>query len=132
MTALVTTRYSEKRQADRHFMVTEIEKLCQAWGFKCETEGERNRAIRLEISTDRGLRVAIEFDGRSPQPDVHVVCWHTLGSKARLAPAFGPLAGGDVNPHHFGKCTAVQYGWEGLYNSLQQCFAAIKSGEAFQ
>jgi len=120
--------YTEKRKADRAYMAQKISDLARSYGATVE-RGEfvdpGDHRIEIEIN---GLRVGVDFERRSIQPDVFVLPWNTTG-KVRLRPEFAP---GNVNPHHFGKATLVAYGFEDLCGQIEHGLRLAQSGEAFQ
>ena len=123
---------TEKRKADRLAMAQAVGDLARS--FNCTVERTedgvgRKHKIRLEIEAGRGLCLSVEFDVDSCQPDIYVVPWYTTG-KTKLALNFEQV-GGEVNPHHFGKCTAVNYGWEQLFSSLKLGLEMARTGSAF-
>lgn len=131
----VLTSLTEKRAKDRAEMAAKVTALFQEYGYKVEQQTLGPRWISLSAETARGLCVTIDLEGDSVQPDVHVLPWHTnfaAGKNTRLDPAFGLAAGGSVNPYHFGKCTAVAYGYEQLMQQLTAALAMVKDGTAFQ
>lgn len=121
---------TERRAADRVRMANQVEALAHQYGFAVHREPLAH-GFMLDIQCDRGVCLSIEFDGKSCQPDVHVIPWHVRGHPdTQLAPAFGRV-GGDVNTYHYKKCTAVRWGFDALMQSLRDGFAMIKTGEAF-
>jgi hypothetical protein len=73
---------SERRQADRKQMAEILTTIAQEHGATVEKELEGSnsrtpRRIVLRISTESGVRVVVEFDGRGCQPDVHVITWQS-------------------------------------------------------
>jgi hypothetical protein len=122
------TQLSERRAADRKEMAKRTEELVLECGATFERE-ENGREIRLEISAAQGLRVLVDFDGKSAQPDVHVLSWNIhYESNARLNDA---TFGGNVNPHHKHKATYVAYGFDELCDCLRRGLTLAASGDAF-
>lgn len=125
---------SEKRAADRAKMAKAVEALALELGCKVERREGREvlapRGVRLNITAPGGLCVGVEFDGDSPQPDVHVLSWHMeLHSEAKLEPS---TFGGDVNRHHFQKATYVARGFDDLMFKLDVGLSMCKDGTAYQ
>jgi hypothetical protein len=129
----MTTVLSERRASDRKTMAAALETLileCGATFERLEGPGFASpHEIMLEVTAPGGLRVPIELDGKSPQPDVHVLTWHMhYDSKKRLN---GAVFGGGVNPHHFRKATYVAYGFKDLCAQLRSALLMCKDGTAY-
>ena len=124
---------SERRKADRRKMADRVHAIAAHHGATVTREHEGEcflgpRAVMVTIETAHGLRVSIDFDGASPQPDVHVLAWHiATNSDARLSERFGP-----VNPYHFRKCTVVAHGLDELCRDLARKLEMARNGTAFQ
>ncbi|MDW9531928.1 hypothetical protein RWE87_13560 [Sinorhizobium meliloti] len=125
-------RLSETRKADRAKIAELISALCSE--YQIDNSWTREgfdeaypKAHVVVVMAPRGLRVRIELDGESCQPNVHVLPWHMATDvDTCLADAFG-----DINKYHFRKLTAVAYGTDGLLRHLRQKFELIASGAAF-
>lgn len=124
---------SEKRSDDRRQMAAILEQVITASGATyLRKEGgdyPGPQAIHLKVSTPRGLCVTVEVDGKSIQPDIHVLSWHMPGYP------FDELNeatfGGNVNKSHLQKATYVAYGFTDLCEQLEKGLLLAVSGEAF-
>lgn len=115
---------------DRIRMAELLADMIRARGASCERgEFEGPREITLCVNTPRGLRVNVDLDGASSQPDVYVLSWH-MGweSNDRLNDA---TFGGRVNPHHQQKATYIAHGFAHLYERLKFGLDKAISGDAF-
>jgi hypothetical protein len=120
---------TEKRAADRLKMAADLIATAQAHGAVAyiDREWPEPRAIMVNIETPRGLRINIDFDGTSLQPDVFVMSWHIHHtSDTKLSPAFG-----DINPYHRRKATDVAYGFTDLCDRLARSLDMAAAGTAF-
>ena len=80
------------------------------------------------IDGPRGLRVSIDFDGRSPQPDVYVISWNiSTDSDAKFANGFAE----SINPHHWSKATDLAYGFDQLSYIVRNRLRQAENGCAF-
>ena len=79
----------------------------------------------VRIEAPGGAHIVVDFDGRSPQPNVHVCTWNTADC-VFLKPAFG-----DVNTAHYGKATRIGYGVDHLVDLLQADLDDCASGDAY-
>lgn len=127
---------NENRKADRAAMTKAIQDLVAEYGFTHETTIEgtgRGERIRIDITTARGLCVAVDLEAKSGQPNVHVLPWHVRWpeTETRLDAGFC-VVGGDVNPYHRQKATAVAYGFGQLMTGLRRGFEMVKDGSAFE
>jgi hypothetical protein len=133
------TEFTERRKADRIKMAAELEKLITECGASfvredppySEGDGPISKAyaqcIRLNVTAARGLLVTVDLDGKSSQPDVHVLSWHIAhDSDARLADVFG-----DINRFHFCKASYVSEGFEALCDDLRDGLEMAADGTAF-
>lgn len=85
------------------------------------------KAHVITVQAPQGLRVRIELDGDSCQPNVHVLPWHfDLKSDTCLDDRFG-----NINPHHFRKATLVADGTQGLLDHLRRQLTMAVDGTAF-
>lgn len=85
------------------------------------------KAHVISIQAPQGLRLSIELDADSCQPNVHVLPWHfSLKSNTCFADRFG-----DINPYHFRKATLVAHGTEGLLDHLRSKLTLALDGLAF-
>ena len=124
-------QYSERRAADREKMAQIIEGIvqeCGAISFREDAIGPHELWVKVEAA--RGLRVTVDFDGDSPQPDTYVLSWYMhYDSDARLNPS---AFGGDVHKLHGHKATYVAHGFDDLCQQLAKGLRLAASGEAFQ
>lgn len=119
--------YSERRKADREAMAAQMIVLATSHGCTVERT-DSPPCIMLRIEAPGGLCVSIDVDGKSCQPDVHVIPWHMhYESDAKLARSFG-----DVNPHHQRKATHVRLGFDALHAELERGFKAAADGTAYE
>lgn len=125
---------TEKRAADRIKMAAILQDLIIDCGATyARRDGVAGgypgpRVIRLEVRAPRGLCVAVDLDGESCQPDVHVLSWHmSSDTDARLSDSFG----GNVNRCHFRKATYIAHGFEDLCDQLREGLEKAASGRAF-
>jgi hypothetical protein len=86
--------------------------------------------ICVDIHVTRGLRVSIDFAGKSEfhrADNTFVLSWYfDSDSDTCLADAFG-----DINPYHFRKGTQVARGMENLLSCLKSSIDLAASGAAF-
>ena len=124
--------YTETRKSDRAEMVRQLVELVQSKDVECKVESPSiwgPRAVQVEIKAPRGLRLSVDFDGDSNQPDIHVLSWHFKhGGTAKLQTTFAP----SVNTCHFRKATDIAYGFDALLNIIALRLDSAISGEAFQ
>ncbi|HDZ74085.1 MAG TPA: hypothetical protein ENH55_15270 [Aurantimonas coralicida] len=123
---------TEKRKSDRAVMASRLAASAESFGAQVTIEPEGSssispREVFVSIRGARGLSVTIDFDGRSVQPDIHVVAWHmALDSDACLSDRFG-----NVNPVHFHKSTAVAEGFDALLAVIARGLIMARDGTAF-
>lgn len=85
------------------------------------------KAHVIKIEAPQGLRLQIEIDGDSCQPNVHVLPWNfSLKSDTCFADAFGA-----INQCHYRKATLVAYGTDGLLAHLREKLTQALDGSAF-
>lgn len=109
-------------------MAGALAELAQRLGADVEVSRRPPALILVSITTKRGLQLTVELDGKSIQPDTHVLPWHMhYESDDRLAAAFGA-----VNPHHFRKATQVAEGWEQLRANVERGLTMAADGSAFK
>lgn len=131
----MTNTLTERRKADRSKMADALASLARAQGATVAVEPEGSCAYRphrivVRVEAARGLRVAIDFDGKSCQPDVHVMSWNfDLSSDARLSDRFARL--GSINEYHHRKATYVAHGFEALCFALEFGLTLARDGTAF-
>lgn len=124
-----TSGLTERRYPDRVKMAELLEEIARKHGATTERHINvwSDRCISVCIKAPGGLRVSVDLDGASTQPDVHVIPWNiALTSDATLEPSFG-----SVNPHHFQKATHVAYGWEALAAEIERGLVAAADGSAY-
>jgi hypothetical protein len=124
---------SERRKADRVKMAKILADLVTECGAETEVqvrpyETMMPQLIRVGIKAARGLRLGVDFDGKSCQHDIYVNAWN-ISTKfdTCLSSAFP----GDVNPFHFSKCTTVEYGFAALCRHVRQVLEMARDGSAF-
>lgn len=123
---------TERRKADRAKMAEAVRALAVEMGCAATVVdrpyGDMSpQEIVVNIRTDRGLCLGVDFDGQSTQPDVHVLSWHMATDvDTRLSDAFG-----SVNPHHFRKSTDVARGLDQLLDVLRRKLALCRDGSAY-
>ncbi|MDX0267666.1 hypothetical protein GOC13_07465 [Sinorhizobium meliloti] len=126
------SRLSETRKADRAQIAQLVSDLCSEYRIDHSWTREGfdeayPKAHVIVVMAPRGVRVRIELEGDSCQPNVHVLPWHMASDvDTCFADAFG-----EINRHHFRKLTDVAYGTDGLLMHLRQKFELIKSGAAY-
>lgn len=123
---------SEKRAADRSFMADAIEKLvteCGATFERLAPDCVGPHEIFIEVTAPGGLRVTVDFDGKSDTPNVHWLAWHMhYDSNKRLNNA---TFGGDVNANHKRKATYICQGFDDLCKQLRSGLMLAKDGTAY-
>jgi hypothetical protein len=123
---------SETRKADRQKIAQMVSDICSeykidhSWTREGFVEGYPKAHV-IQIDAGEGLKVSVEIDGDSVQPNTWVLAWHIgFNSDARLADSFG-----DINKFHFQKCTEVARSTFGLIDHLRSKFELIAEGKAF-
>lgn len=133
---------TERRKADRAKMVEGVRALAEELGIAATIrdrpyEDMFPQRVDCQISHARGLCLTVDFDGKSCQPDVHVLSWHMDWRVGRedgppdvwLEPAYW---GRDrLNTHHFHKATDVAHGYAALLTLLRGRFEALNDGRAY-
>lgn len=130
---MTTTTLSERRAGDRKKMALALQELitrCGATFVRDEgTDTVGAQAIRLRVTAPGGLLLRVDLDGKSIQPDIHVLSWHmAFESINRLNDA---TFGGNVNPYHQLKATYVAYGFEDLCKQLEFGLLHARDGTAY-
>lgn len=133
MNQVIYTSLNERSKADRQKMADGVLKIiaeCGATGsINPEDSFPGPRELAVPVSTPRGLKLLMEFDGDSPQPNVYVLSWYMdHNSPDRLNPAtFG------VHDKTCGsrKATYIAYGYEDLVIKLRDGLTLAMNGEAF-
>lgn len=124
---------TERRKADRAKMAQELADLAIECGASARIEeawpgGSDPRCTMVYIDGPRGLRVSIDFDGRSAQPDVYVISWNiSTDSDAKFANGFAE----SINPYHWSKATDLAYGFDQLAHIVRKRLKAAADGPAF-
>lgn len=122
--------YTEKRKADRVAMAKILEAIIVASGASHTRDDNCEcypHATRLHITANKGLKLTVDLDGKSCEPDVHVLSWHGLEDGKLNGHTFG-----SVNTCHWCKATDVAYGFDALCEILTSRLDSVQSGEAFQ
>lgn len=124
--------YSERRQADRLRMIAGVEALLQRYAVayrrtEQELAGMCPRRLSVELCLPRGLQLSIDFDGDSPQLDVHVLSWHVSTKSSACLSAVFP----SVNNYHFQKATDIAEGYDRLLAVLERRIVQAQDGSAF-
>lgn len=118
---------SELRKADRAAMVAHVVRVVEECGATAIVEEMRPRETWINIAAARGLRLTLDFDGESWQPNVHVLSWHfSTDCDTCFADAFGSL-----NRHHFRKATDTAEGMDELLSILRKRLEQAADGSAF-
>lgn len=123
---------SETRKKDRQTiaelvcaLLTEL-KVEHSWTREGFDECYKKAQV-IKIDGPRGLRLQIELDGESCQPNVHVLPWHfSSKSNTCFANKFGA-----INQHHYRKATLVAYGTDGLLHHLREQLTMALDGTGF-
>lgn len=127
---MTTSELSERRAPDRKKMATAIEALvleCGATFERCDVAGANT--VKIYITAAEGLQLMVDFDGKSPQPNIHVLSWHMKSNSAKRLN--NSTFGGNVNPYHRQKATYVAYGFEDLCTQLRAGLLMAKDGTAY-
>lgn len=129
MTKIITSK-TERKAADRKFMADAVVELANRLGLHyVREEFTENREIYIRLRAPSGLCVYVSLEGRSVQPDIHVLSWNMhYESKLKLNDA---TFGGNVNPHHKQKATYIAYGFEQLMIQLEKGFKMANDGSAY-
>lgn len=126
---------TERRKADRLKMVEGVRALAQRYGLEARVidkpygDAMYPQRIDVRLKHDRGLCLTVDFDGRSCQPDVHVLSWHMDLDVRDLWLA--PAAWGSINEFHYHKATDVARGYDALLATLELRFGRLRNGEAY-
>lgn len=130
--------FTETRKADRMTMLDVVVALIVECGARViEREGEhaglpRKRRCLVTLEAENGLRLTVDFDGASSQPNIHVLSWYIATDHkwdaVKPAPGFAP----SVNPCHWHKATDICEGFESLCATLRKRLASARDGTAFQ
>ena len=112
-------------------MMAGVEDLLQRLGVKYErTEQETAKACPRRLAVDlhlaRELRLTLDFDGDSPQPDCYLLSWYVMRSSACPADIFD-----SVNLYHYQKATDIIHDYQGLLWLLESRLLAVQNGSAF-
>lgn len=125
----ITTSKTEKRKADREFMLAAVITMAERLGVAHEEREPLGTEISTLLCAPGGLSVRVDFDGNSCQPDVHVLSWHMdWKSEKRLN---NGTFGGNVNPHHKQKATYIASGFEDLMAKLERGLTMAIDGSAY-
>lgn len=127
-----TYRQAIANKASRKRVIGEVKAIAERLGLRYKIEfGIRSgRTDRIELALEH-FGVAVTLDGTS-RNDAFVLSWHSfglmndpVGPKDRLEYPRS-FIGGDVNPHHHLKATAIAYGVEGMLLILEMGFEQLK------
>lgn len=125
--------FSERKKSDRAKMAKIMHALAIEHGATAEIEEKPfgdmcPQMVRVGISTERGLQLSVDFDGKSCQPNVYVNAWNfSTDSDTCLSDRFP----GSINNYHFRKCTTVSYGFEELCNHVRKVLDMAREETAF-
>lgn len=126
----MATQPTETLKADRTLMMEGVLALAAKHKVQIVDQYEEGRAIGTMFQAPGGLRVSVDFDGASPQPNVFVLSWHMpFESKRKLDVHF--ILGG-VNMYHQQKATSVCRGFDDLVAELDDCWAKCADGDAYE
>lgn len=121
------------RKADRAKMAVIIADLARSLGAEAVIHPDDpnglydGRLTRVAVTAARGLKVSVDFNGKSWQPDIYVLSWHMdLDTDACLDDSFG-----NINPFHFRKATYTADGFEHLKEQLSRGLRKAADGSAF-
>lgn len=122
-------KLTERRLSDRKTMAKLVCDLAKEFLFESEIEEPYSpRELNVLIKTKHGLRLVVDFDGNSKQPDVFVLSWFIRNDpNTKLSSNFAPL----VNTVHYRKATDVTYGFKSLLETLRFRFESISNETAF-
>lgn len=128
---MTTSELSERRAPDRKKMASAIEALVLECGAKFVRGSDIPSAnvIKIYIKAAEGLELMVDFDGKSPQPNIHVLSWYMDSKSAKRLN--NSTFGGNVNPYHFQKATYIAYGFADLCKQLRAGLLMAKDGTAF-
>jgi hypothetical protein len=123
---------SETRKADRQKMAALVIEQATRLGCKAYIEEalkDNPYVVWARIEAPGGLLLTVEFDGKSWQPNTHVLSWHmTFDSTRRLSPDYWP----HLNTVHHHKATDVAHGFEALTALLERRLADAVAGTVYQ
>jgi hypothetical protein len=118
-----------KRKADRTKLALMIEEMLKDRGVQFERREGGDypgpREIQIHVVADRGVRVGVDLDGDSCQPNTFVLTWNAPDGVC-FSEAMGM-----VNPYHFAKATTVAHGADQLLYLLDRDLEAFRSGRGF-
>lgn len=110
-------------------LVIEMAQKCGAQAELDPNFVDHPHEIWVRIRAPGGLLLTLDFDGRSPQPDTHVLSWHMYwDSMNELEPYFWT----HVNTVHYCKATDVCEGLDDLLITLKRRLTACVDGTAYQ
>lgn len=122
------TGLTEKRAEDRETMAKAVVELAVRCGAKAEIDVRTDRLILVNIEAGR-VKLTLDFDGNSCQPDSHVLSWW-IGSSH--GPRFASDFAADVNSFHWLKATDFAEGFDKLCEVLEYRLIKIRDGRAFR
>ena len=114
-------------------MARQLSALALSFGFGAVISPEPtflgDHATIVGLEFPRGLRLNVDFDGKSCQPDTFVLSWHmAFRFDTRLKLSFAT----SVNSCHRRKGTDIAEGFPEALELLRRRFEVIASGEAFE
>lgn len=125
---------SERRKGDRVRMAGMVIDAVKALGAEAEIDAQWLQMCPREIMvrvTVGNAKVSIDFDGSSPQPDVHVCTWNleyeAVRAGVRYSPAFCAPSSWP-GAHH--KASRVCYGIDAVLEMLRLDIPKIQAGAA--
>lgn len=125
-------KLTESRKKDRAEMAQLVIEMARNCGAHAELDPDfanHPHELWVRMEAPGGLLLTLDFDGRSPQPDTHVLSWHMhWASPYKLAPAFWT----NVNTVHYHKATDVCDGIDDLLETLQHRLLSAVDGRAYQ
>lgn len=123
---------SETRKADRLKMAALVIEQATRLGCKAHLEEafkDHPSVTWVRIEAPGGLLLTVDFDGKSWQPNTHVLSWHMgFDSTRRLSPDYWPY----LNIVHFHKATDVASGFDALTELLERRLADAVAGTVYQ
>ena len=123
----------ETKKQDREVMLSAMVRLCERFGINHAVDRcflGRKRAMAIGIRSPDGLRVTIDFDGESCQPDVFVVSWNMMPATSEPNTVIADDFAQSINQYHFKKATDVCLGFNQLIAVMSERLQRIAAGTA--